>query len=507
MSKTHILNESNQTSKRENVPTDWHAVSLRVQVIRCRGLPAKDLDGTSDPYVVLNFGDDKRKTPVARSTLDPEYRGEGATFDFHLPLSHAGCLGDLECLIWDKDPVWKPDDYIGKAVIPLEEWLKQSSAVTFDDPQNEPFEKAITYKRGTLAGSIELKIGCLPVEGIVMLEVESARDLPKWKNMLRTGLDMDPVCEVSFGGRSSTTRRIQKSLEPVWNHKLLLRVHKSPTNPDVNFTVFDHDKVTKHDQVGSTSLPLSRLTDKGVMIYHDLAIPEDERDIELFELPLESREPDCKPVLTVRAKYLPYDAIRQVFWRKLLDLHGKDIISRSVFKNMFESLGSTPSPEAIDGFFNGSEKEDVTFDDVIAGLEAALHKPKEQCEHGGEPDSGLSIREVVEHVLRIEICPLCQKSTGERDVVTHSAQILNYPMRHQHPPRVPSPGAAVIFLTNEAFTNPGGTSGSTSIFATTAKAGEVHAMIDESCVGDEQWQERKHAVGRDVERRSVKRLV
>ncbi|KAJ2966205.1 hypothetical protein NUW54_g13876 [Trametes sanguinea] len=65
--------------------------------------------------------------------------------------------------------------------------------------------------------------------GIVMLEIQGARDLPKLKNMTRMGWDMDPFVVVSFGKKVFRTRVIRHSLNPQWDEKMLFHVRRYET--------------------------------------------------------------------------------------------------------------------------------------------------------------------------------------------------------------------------------------------------------------------------------------
>ena len=61
---------------------DFTAKTLIVTVVRCEGLPALDVGGTSDPYVKVYLLPDKKKkyeTKVQKNTLDPWFN---ETFKF-----------------------------------------------------------------------------------------------------------------------------------------------------------------------------------------------------------------------------------------------------------------------------------------------------------------------------------------------------------------------------------------------------------------------------------------
>ncbi|KAG9044209.1 hypothetical protein FS837_008623 [Tulasnella sp. UAMH 9824] len=233
------------------------------------------------------------------------------------------------------------------------------------------------------------------IVGIVMLEIQGAEDLPKLKNMTRTGWDMDPFCVVSFGKKVFRTRVIRHSLDPVWNEKLLFHVHRYETNFKVNFAVLDWDKLSGNDNIGSVSFSLPELManvpkpDPETMIYPE-SVASGEHDMTEYKLPIvtdKSAPWEFKhaPVLKFRAKYQPYRALRQKFWREYLkqyDMDGNDRISHLELTSMLDSLGSTLSKETIDSFFtrfNVSPREgDLSFEQVIICLEEAVHKPMEQ---------------------------------------------------------------------------------------------------------------------------------
>ena len=88
--------------------------------------------------------------------------------------------------------------------------------------------------------------------GVVFLEVKGANDLPRWRNMTRTGWDMDPFCIVSFGQKVFRTRVVRHSRNPVWDEKLFFHVKRHEHAFAVVFTLFDWDKMSSN--VSSTTL-------------------------------------------------------------------------------------------------------------------------------------------------------------------------------------------------------------------------------------------------------------
>ncbi|KAF7550539.1 hypothetical protein G7Z17_g5654 [Cylindrodendrum hubeiense] len=98
---------------------------------------------------------------------------------------------------------------------------------------------------------------------------------------------------------------------------------------------------------------------------------------------LEKWEDKHNPTLYLRAKYMPYPALRQQFWRAMLRQYDADEsgkLSRIELTTMLESLGSTLSDTTIDGFFkrfphHGSDNDEVwelTMDETVTCLEDQL---------------------------------------------------------------------------------------------------------------------------------------
>ncbi|KAH0566521.1 hypothetical protein GP486_000062 [Trichoglossum hirsutum] len=113
-------------------------------------------------------------------------------------------------------------------------------------------------------------------------------------------------------------------------------------------------------------------------------------DLKSFTIPLilknkERWEDKHSPELIIRAKYLPYPALRQQFWRALLKQYDADDsgrISKVELSTMLDTLGSTLKESTIDGFFKryARENEDIScmelsFDEAVICLEDQLDQP------------------------------------------------------------------------------------------------------------------------------------
>ena len=89
---------------------DMSAV-LTIGIIAARGLEAMDSNGTSDPYVVVHVGSEKRKTKVIQKDLNPQWNEK---FDILV----TDVQGTLRLQVYDKDLIGS-DDLIGETMIPL----------------------------------------------------------------------------------------------------------------------------------------------------------------------------------------------------------------------------------------------------------------------------------------------------------------------------------------------------------------------------------------------------
>lgn len=233
------------------------------------------------------------------------------------------------------------------------------------------------------------------VQGIVVMEVSNAADLPKLKNALRVGWDMDPFVVISFGKKVFRTRVIRHSLNPTWDEKLLFHVHEHETSYTIQMAVLDWDKVSGNDMVGHCTLPLAELMALAPKPNEQTGFyaegEDGKHETKEFTLPIvtakdKSWEARHSPTLTVRAKYEPYDALRQRFWRQYTLQYDADDTGTMSFvelTTMLDSLGSTLTHQTLDSFFtrvgkNADNGDELTVDEVVRALEEEVTKSPDQ---------------------------------------------------------------------------------------------------------------------------------
>ncbi|KAG9034805.1 hypothetical protein FS842_003775, partial [Serendipita sp. 407] len=228
------------------------------------------------------------------------------------------------------------------------------------------------------------------VLGIVLLEVNKAEDLPKLKNMTRTGWDMDPFVVVSFSRKVFRTRVLRHNLNPTWDEKLLFHVRRFEANYNIQLTVLDWDKLSGNDLIADCTLNVSELIEAAPKPDPETGLyPDVQKDSEMktYTLPLQINKEAVgdgshKSAITFRAKYQPYDMMRQRFWAHYLAQYDTDDtgeFSHLEITAMLDSLGSTLSRETLNSWFVRSGKnpqgDELTLSEVIQYLEEESRRP------------------------------------------------------------------------------------------------------------------------------------
>ncbi|KAG9305463.1 hypothetical protein G9A89_021181 [Geosiphon pyriformis] len=132
-------------------------ISLRVDIIEGKELVAKDRNGYSDPYVVLQIGDEIHQTQVVNKNLNPRWDAS-----FETPVSTREPPKEILLTCWDKDAFGK--DYMGEIKVSLQE-LWQDGYLGYDDPENKvkwyPLQNISRPKESSISGAIAIKVGLI----------------------------------------------------------------------------------------------------------------------------------------------------------------------------------------------------------------------------------------------------------------------------------------------------------------------------------------------------------
>ncbi|XP_054717805.1 synaptotagmin-7-like [Uloborus diversus] len=225
---------------------DFYSSTLVLRIIQGRDLPAKDIIGTSDPYVKVTLLPDKKRkleTKVKHRTLNPRWN---ETFYFEgFPL-HKLQKSILHLNVYDWDR-FSRDDPIGDVYLPLAQ---------VDLTQKPTFWKSLkpadTVKLGDLLVSLmyvprtsELTIGFIKARKLKAKDITGASD-PYVKIWLMRG---DKRLE------KRKTPVFKATLNPVFNEAFTFIVtweHIRETSMAI--TVMDWDNVGRNEAIGGIVL-------------------------------------------------------------------------------------------------------------------------------------------------------------------------------------------------------------------------------------------------------------
>lgn len=94
------------------------------------------------------------------------------------------------------------------------------------------------------------------------------------------------------------------------------------------------------------------------------------------------------PVLEIKARFIPYAALRQQFWRgliRLFDADDSNSMNIIEISTMLEQLGATLSPKTVEGFFSKfgkSNDEELSIDELVMCLEEQILKDTANQQRG-----------------------------------------------------------------------------------------------------------------------------
>uniref|UniRef100_A0A672QK72 Synaptotagmin 6 n=1 Tax=Sinocyclocheilus grahami TaxID=75366 RepID=A0A672QK72_SINGR len=224
---------------------DYEGELLLITILKAFDLPAKDLCGSSDPYVkIYLLPDRKRKfqTRVHCKTLNPTF---DETFQFPVPYEELGSR-KLHLSVFDFDR-FSRHDMIGEVI--LENLFEVS-----DLSRETSIWKDIQYATSESVdlGEIMFSLCYLPTAGRLTLTVIKCRNL---KAMDITGYS-DPYVKVSMicDGRRLKKKKTsikKNTLNPAYNEAIIFDI--PPENMDqvsLHISVMDYDLVGHNEIIG-----------------------------------------------------------------------------------------------------------------------------------------------------------------------------------------------------------------------------------------------------------------
>lgn len=393
---------------------------IYLEICRITDLPPEsNLTRTSfdmDPFVVASLGRKTYRTRRVRHNLNPVFN-EKMIFQL---LGHEQSYSFLFTVI-DHDK-YSGNDFIASCTFPVQDLLKKAPQA---DPSTGLYDMREVYeKRGTTPPPQQKS----RLQRLGLSRTSSSQSLSKKSNKT-----------ASITSNTSQPPSLESGL-PSGNASLLAPPDTQPPTVTEPETAEDEDPE-----------------------FHEFSVPLTLKNTEKWEA-------KHSPVVYLRAKYVPYPALRQQFWRAMLRQYDTDEsgrISRIELTTMLDTLGSTLRDSTIDSFFHrfphkaadNEDSWDLSFDEAVICLEDQLEakskphglgdKVKQvaadmknlavdgKTEQSG-PTSGSSTpsdeggQEYIEkdesndeHVVEVRECPICHQprlnKRKDADIITHIA--------------------------------------------------------------------------------------
>ncbi|XP_029578598.1 synaptotagmin-6 [Salmo trutta] len=249
--KTLDTDESAKNSNAKNcgkinfsLKYDYENEALLVNILKAYDLPAKDLCGSSDPYVKIYLLPDRKKfqTRVHRKTLNPTF---DESFQFPVPYDELA-VRKLHMSVFDFDR-FSRHDMIGEVVV-------DNLVETSDLSRETDIWRDIQYTttESVDLGEIMFSLCYLPTAGRLTLTVIKCRNL---KAMDIMGYS-DPYVKVSLvcDGRRLKKKKTtikKNTLNPTYNEAIIFDIPPdSMDHVSLHISVMDYDLVGHNEIIG-----------------------------------------------------------------------------------------------------------------------------------------------------------------------------------------------------------------------------------------------------------------
>ncbi|XP_076657829.1 synaptotagmin 7 isoform X2 [Halictus rubicundus] len=225
---------------------DFQNTTLILRIIQGKDLPAKDLSGTSDPYVRVTLLPDKKhrlETKIKRRTLNPRWN---ETFYFEgFPIQKLQSRV-LHLHVFDYDR-FSRDDSIGEMFLPL---------CQVDFSEKPSFWKALKPPAKDKCGELLCSLCYHPSNSVLTLTLLKARNL-KAKDINGKS---DPYVKVwlQFGDKRIEKRKtpiFKCTLNPVFNEAFSFNVPWEKIREcSLDVMVMDFDNIGRNELIGRIQL-------------------------------------------------------------------------------------------------------------------------------------------------------------------------------------------------------------------------------------------------------------
>lgn len=325
--------------------------------------PESNLTRTSfdmDPFVVASLGKKTYRTKRVRHNLNPVYN-EKMIFQVQ---SHEQTYSFAFTVI-DHDK-YSGNDFIASCNLPIQDLIEKAPQA---DPETGLYELQEPAEYTPAASSTKSRL-----KRLGMSRSPSTQSLSK---MIRPGLTK------SASSTSTATQvSVQETAASANRGGMLAAPGAASGAPTPSAESVD---------------PLAETVDND---FNEYAVPLQLKNLDKWEA-------KHNPVIYLRAKYMPYPALRQQFWRALLKQYDTDEsgrISRVEMTTMLDTLGSTLRESTIDSFFtrfphkaaDNEDTWDLTMDEAVICLE-------DQLEAKSKPSIGDKLKGIVPGVKNLRL--------------------------------------------------------------------------------------------------------
>lgn len=318
-----------------------------LEIVRIIDLPPEsNLTRTSfdmDPFVVASLGKKTYRTRRVRHNLNPVYNEKML---FHVQAHEKQYSFGFTVIDHDK---YSGNDFIASCNLPIQELIEKAPQA---DPKTGLYGLREPPEHTPAAARSRFK----------KLSISRSSSTQSLSKLIRPQTSKNSSSTNTTSQSASSNVESSSSQTPPTNSLL------SPADSLANPAVDTSDAGAERDDAD----------------FHEYVVPLKMKNLDKWE----SKH---SPKIFLKAKYLPYPALRQQFWRAMLRQYDTDEsgeISRVELTTMLDTLGSTLKESTIDSFFqrfphkapDNEDSWDLTMDEAVICLEDQLDtksKPKQ----------------------------------------------------------------------------------------------------------------------------------
>ena len=259
----------NRRRKASTDPDSLHGGSIPmgiavVSLLKARGLAKADLIGKPDPYTVLLYGKQQKKTPVIKNTLEPQW---DFTAEFKVPDE-----GDETIFleVFDSNKIGR-DKSLGSLNLPLVDVLaldgQEGSWFPLDDSKNGEvllMTDFVDSDRNDSRGNPSVLVNPMSQDRLLEPWLDDLQDgrarvnLVKAKDLIKTDIvgKSDPYALIRHGSQEYKTPTVKNSQDPQWDAEVEFDI---PDGDDskIHIEIFDEDTVGNDKSMGSIDVDLA----------------------------------------------------------------------------------------------------------------------------------------------------------------------------------------------------------------------------------------------------------